>query len=198
MGTYDYHWRCIWRRDGKYGGGNGGGARFGKGGGFPLHYNDRRNVFVGGTDGNCKGCGHHCVAEPEAESVFDMAVSGYSEGASGKGAHFDQYCRKSAGARLGMHAGRVKGDGGASGAACGELQTKISGAVGGACALRVTGNVHLSCPEYLIPAIDSGEYDRIQKSVRERQPGGDYRAGNYCDVGIHRGGTALCGSPGGT
>lgn len=198
MGTYDHHRRCIRRGDGKYGGGDGRRTGFGKGGGLTLHHDDRGDVFMGGTNGDCEGCRHHFIAEPETESVFDMAVSGCSEGASGERAYFDQYYRESAGTRLGMYARGVKGDGGASGAACGKLQAQISDGVGGACALRFTRNVYLSCFEYFFAAIDTGEYDRVQEPVWERETGKYYRARDHRNIGVHRGGTALCGDPRGT
>ena len=198
MGAYDHYRRRLRRGDGKYGGGDGGRIGFGKGGGLTLHHDDRRDVVVGGTDGNRKGCGYHRIAEPETESVFNMVVSGYSEGASGKGAYLNEYCRESAGAWLGMYARGIKGDGGAAGAACGKLQTQISGELGGARALRFTRNVYLSCFEYFFAAIDSREYDRVQESVRERKSGGYYRTSDHRNISVHRGGTDLCGDPRGT
>lgn len=198
MGTYDRHRRCIRCGDGKYGGSDGRCTGFGKGGGFALHHDDRGDVFMGGPDGDCTGCGHHCIIESETESVFDLAVSGCSEGSSGERAYLNQYCRESAGTRLGLYTCGVKGDGGASGAACGKLQTQISGELGGACALCLTRNVHLSCFEYFLAAIDPGKYDRVQEPVRKRESGKYYRARDHRNIGIHRGGTALCGNPRGT
>ena len=49
-----------------------------------MHYNDRRDVTMGGTYADCGGRGNHTPCYQSAETIFTLAVSGYTKGASGK------------------------------------------------------------------------------------------------------------------
>ena len=67
----------------------------------------------------------------------------------------------------------------------------IRGAVG--CSDRANTAISKASPEdfdfeYIFFAVDSGEYDCLQAAVRERESGGDYRAGDYGDVCEYGGG----------
>ena len=42
-------------------------------------------------------------------------------------------------------------------------------------------DVYVSDHEYLIPAVDPGQYYRLQKPVWEREPGGNHRSCNTGD-----------------
>lgn len=78
MGRHDPYGNPVWSSDRKYAGGDRRGAGICEGGGKPLHYYDRRYVFVGRGDGGGAMCGADRSTVTENTAPDTLSISGDS------------------------------------------------------------------------------------------------------------------------
>ena len=202
LGIYDFDRRRVRCVHGEDGGGDERGARVRRGRGLPLHHHDRRDGAVGGIDGDCAEIGTDSKADERDTTLHQLSFSAYPERASGEGVHSHELDCKCAGAWLGVYAGGIEGDGGVGETGGGERDAGVCGRWNrckwrrgnGWREERETGarrqqrDVYVFDIKYFIFAADTGEYDCVPAAVREREPGGDYRAGDCGDVCQYGGG----------
>ena len=149
---------------------------------FAVHYHGRNPVILVRTHGDRRTGGIIKEAHWSIKAFCGFVVSENSGRTSGERGHFHKSGSKHSGAWMG---GNTGGAGGYE-AAGGNERDRAGRDSDCPAGNGQPGDVYVFNPEYFFTSTDSGEYDRLSESLRQRNAGGDRGTGDSCNAGKYR------------